>query len=59
MLNIINASNSSNGEPPMSSNKTKETDNSVENLINSVDNEQKRKDSWDSVTVMRDRYPDR
>jgi hypothetical protein len=43
----------------MSSNKTIETDNCVENLINSVDNEQKRKDSWDSVTVMRDRYPDR
>ena len=36
----------------MSSNKTVETDNSVENFINSVENEQKRKDSWDMVALM-------
>ncbi len=36
----------------MSSNKTIETDASVENFINAVDNEQKRKDSWDLVALM-------
>ena len=30
----------------MTGNKTVETDTSVENFINSVDNDQKRKDSW-------------
>jgi len=37
----------------MSSNKTAETVDSVENFINSVDNEQKRKDSWDMIALMR------
>ena len=36
----------------MSSNKTVETDASVENFINAVDNEQKRQDSWDLVALM-------
>ena len=36
----------------MSSNKTVETDASVENFINAVDNEQKSKDSWDLVALM-------
>ena len=36
----------------MSSNKTVETDSSVENFINAVDNEQKRKDSWDLIALM-------
>ena len=36
----------------MSSNKTVETDNSVENFINAVENEQKRKDSWDVIALM-------
>ncbi len=38
----------------MSSNKTVETDNSVENFINAVDNEQKRKDSWDLIALMKE-----
>ena len=37
----------------MSSNKTVETDASVENFINAVDNEQKRKDSWDMIALMK------
>ena len=36
----------------MSSNKTAEGVDSVENFINSVDNEQKRKDSWDMIALM-------
>ena len=36
----------------MSSNKTKVNKDSVENFINSVDNEQKRKDSWDMIELM-------
>lgn len=36
----------------MSSNKTVATDASVENFINAVDNEQKRKDSWDLIALM-------
>jgi len=36
----------------MSSNKTVETDSSVENFINTVDKEQKRKDSWDLIALM-------
>ncbi|MDH3788292.1 MAG: hypothetical protein OES53_06990 [Xanthomonadales bacterium] len=36
----------------MSSNKTVKTDASVENFVNTVDNEQKRKDSWDLITLM-------
>lgn len=36
----------------MSSNKTVETDASVENFISAVDNEQKRKDSWDLIALM-------
>jgi hypothetical protein len=36
----------------MSSNKTKETDSSVENFINTVDKEQKRKDSWNLIALM-------
>lgn len=38
----------------MSSNKTVETDASIENFINTVDNEQKRKDSWDLVAMMKE-----
>jgi len=38
----------------MSSNKTVETDASVENFINAVDNEQKRKDSWDMIGLMQE-----
>lgn len=38
----------------MSGNKTVETDASVENFINSVDNEQKRKDSWDLISMMQE-----
>ena len=38
----------------MSSNKTVETDDSVENFINAVDNEQKRRDSWDLIALMKD-----
>ncbi len=37
----------------MSSNKTVETDASVENFINAVDNEQKRKDAWDLIGLMK------
>lgn len=37
----------------MSSNKTLETGGSVENFINAVDNEQKRKDSWDMIAMMK------
>jgi len=36
----------------VSSNKTKDTDDSVENFINSVENEQKRKDSWEMIALM-------
>ena len=36
----------------MSSNKTVETDASVENFITAVDDEQKRQDSWDLVALM-------
>ena len=36
----------------MSSNKTIETGASVENFINAVDSEQKRKDSWEMIEVM-------
>ena len=36
----------------MSSNKTVETGASVENFINAVDSEQKRKDSWEMIEVM-------
>lgn len=36
----------------MSSNKTVETVEPVENFINSVENEQKRKDSWDMIALM-------
>ena len=38
----------------MSSNKTVETDASVENFINTVADEQKRKDSWDMIALMKD-----
>ena len=37
----------------MSSNKTVENDSSVENFINTVDNEQKRRDSWDMIALMK------
>ena len=37
----------------MSSNKTLEMGDSVENFINAVDNEQKRKDSWDMIAMMK------
>jgi len=37
----------------MSSNKTVETSNSVENFINALDNERKRKDSRDMITLMK------
>ena len=37
---------------PKSVNKTTETDASVEEFINAVDNEQKRKDSWDLLALM-------
>ena len=36
----------------MSSNKTVETDASVETFIDSVEDEQKKKDSWDLVEMM-------
>ena len=36
----------------MSSNKTVETDASVEHFINAVDNDQKRRDSWDLIEMM-------
>ena len=36
----------------MSSNKTIETSASVENFINAVDSEQKRKDSWEMIEMM-------
>lgn len=36
----------------MSGNKTVETDASVENFINSVDKEQKRRDCWDLIAMM-------
>lgn len=36
----------------MTGNKTVETDASVENFINSVDQEQKRKDSWELLALM-------
>jgi hypothetical protein len=36
----------------MSSNKTVATDQKVEDFINSVDDEQKRKDSWDMIRLM-------
>jgi len=38
----------------MSSNKTVKSDASVENFINSVDNEQKRRDSWDMIALMKE-----
>jgi hypothetical protein len=38
----------------MSSNKTVETHDSVENFINAVDNEQKRSDSWDMIAMMKE-----
>ena len=38
----------------MSSNKTVENDKSVEDFINAVDNEQKRKDSWEMIALMRE-----
>lgn len=36
----------------MSSNKTVETSEPVENFINAVDDEQRRKDSWDMIALM-------
>lgn len=36
----------------MSENKTKETNSPVEDFINAVDNDQKRKDSWDLIALM-------
>ena len=36
----------------MAKNKTKATESPVENFINAVDNEQKRKDSWDLIAMM-------
>ena len=41
----------------MSSNKTFQTGDSVENFINAVDNEQKRKDSWDMIAMMKRMWP--
>lgn len=38
----------------MSSNKTVETDTGVEDFINAVEQEQKRKDSWDLIALMKD-----
>jgi hypothetical protein len=38
----------------MSSNKTVETDVSVENFINAVEQEQKRRDSWDLIAMMKE-----
>ena len=37
----------------MAENKTKETETAVEDFINAVENEQKRKDSWDLVAMMK------
>jgi len=37
----------------MAENKTKKTETSVEDFINAVDNEQKRKDSWELVRMMK------
>lgn len=36
----------------MTDSKTNETDASVENFINSVDNDQKRRDSWDLIALL-------
>ena len=38
----------------MSENKTKQSDSAVEDFINAVENEQKRKDSWDMLALMKD-----
>ena len=38
----------------MSGNKTVENDSSVENFINSIDNQQKRRDSWDLIAMMQE-----
>ena len=38
----------------MSSNKTVENDETVEDFINAIDNEQKRKDSWEMIALMRE-----
>ena len=38
----------------MSGNKTVENDASVESFINAVDNEQKRRDSWDLIAMMQE-----
>jgi len=38
----------------MSSNKTVETDAGVEDFINAVEQEQKRRDSWDLIALMKD-----
>lgn len=37
----------------MAQNKTRQTENPVEDFINSVGNEQKRKDSWDMIGMMK------
>ena len=37
----------------MATNKTTQNDNPVESFINSVDNEQKRGDSWDMIALMK------
>ena len=38
----------------MSGNKTVENEGSVESFINSVDDEQKRRDSWDLIAIMQE-----
>jgi len=38
----------------MAENKTKKTNDPVEDFINAVDNEQKQKDSWDMIALMKD-----
>jgi len=37
----------------MAANKTTQNDNPVENFINAVDDEQKRRDSWDMIALMK------
>ena len=37
----------------MTANKTTQNENPVEEFINSVDNEQKRRDSWDMIALMK------
>lgn len=54
MLIIIDTRKCRYGEHAMSSNKTTETAASVENFINSVENEQRSKDSREMIELMRE-----